>query len=164
MTPEHSRVYTLGMNKLISYKGRTDEYIQVGIEMTHMEQPLDRIFRDAGEWYTHGEIFYGYTNRGEVLGAGIGPGGNFQTLQVSWVKSLKQIGLQLERYEHNGDLANASGYGQWIDFSAAAVSTWDHKNFLVNAKLQAINSVNYQWLSGPKGSPNKKAIAIWFWS
>jgi hypothetical protein len=160
MTPEHSRVYTLGMNKLISYKGRTDEYIQVGIEMTHMEQPLDRIFRDAGEWYMHSEIIHGYTNRGEVLGAGIGPGGNFQTLQVSWVKSLKQIGLQLERYEHNGDLANAYGYGQWIDFSAAAVSTWDHKNFLLNAKLQAINSVNYQWLSGPKGSPNKNAFHV----
>jgi hypothetical protein len=160
MTPEHSRVYTLGMNKLISYKGRTDEYIQVGIEMTHMEQPLDRIFRDAGEWYMHSEIIHGYTNRGQVLGAGIGPGGNFQTLQVSWVKSLKQIGLQLERYEHNGDLANTYGYGQWIDFSAAAVSTWDHKNFLLNAKLQAINSVNYQWLSGPKGSPNKNAFHV----
>jgi hypothetical protein len=160
MTPEHSRVYTLGMNKLISYKGNTDEYIQVGIEMTHMEQPLDRIFRGAGNWYTHHQVLHGYTNRGEVLGAGIGPSGNFQTLQVSWVKSLKQIGLQLERYEHNGDLANLYGLGQWVDFSAAAVSTWDHKNFLLNAKLQAINSVNYQWLSGPKGSPNKNAFHV----
>jgi len=158
MSPEHSRVYTLGLNKLISYKGRTDEYIQIGIEMTHMEQPLDRIIRDAGEWYMHSQVIHGYTNRGEVLGAGIGPGGNFQTFQVSWVKSLKQIGLQLERYEHNGDFANFYGFGQWIDFSAAAVSTWDHKNFLLNAKLQAIESVNYQWLSGPKGSPNKNAF------
>jgi len=160
MSPEHSRVYTLGMNKLISYKGRPDEFIQVGIEMTHMEQPLDRIIRDAGEWYTHSPIFHGYTNNGEVLGAGIGPGGNFQSLQISWVKSLKQIGVQFERYEHNGDLANRYGFGQWIDFSAAAVSTWDHKNFLLNAKLQAIQSVNYQWLSGPKGSPNKNAFHV----
>jgi hypothetical protein len=160
MTPEHSRVYTLGMNKLISYKGRTDEYIQIGIELTHMEQPLDRIIRNAGEWYTHHQVLNGYTNRGEVIGAGIGPGGNFQTLQISWVKSLKHLGLQLERYEHNGDLANVYGLGQWIDFSAAAVSTWDHKNFLLNAKLQAIQSVNYQWLSGPKGSPNKNAFHV----
>jgi len=160
MSPEHSRVYTLGMNKLISYKGKDDEYIRIGFELTHMEQPLDRIFRDAGDWYTHSQVIHGYTNRGEVLGAGIGPGGNFQTLQLSWVRDLKQIGLQLERYEHNGDLANAYGFGQWVDFSAAIVSTWDHKNFLLNAKLQGIHSVNYQWLSGPLGSPNKNAFNV----
>jgi hypothetical protein len=160
MSPEHSRVYTLGLNKLISYKGKNDEYIRIGFEMTHMEQPVDRILRDAGEWYTHSPIFHGYTNKGQVIGAGIGPGGNFQTLQLSWVRNLKQIGVQFERYEHNGDLANFYGYGQWIDFSAAAVSTWDHKNFLLNAKLQAIQSVNYQWLSGPLGSPNKNAFNV----
>jgi len=160
LSPEHSRVYMLGFNKLVPYKGKDDEYIRIGFELTHMEQPIDRIVRDAGEWYTHDQVWHGYTNRGEVLGAGIGPGGNFQTLQLSWVRNLKQIGVQFERYEHNGDLANYYGYGQWIDFSAAAVSTWDHKNFLLNAKLQAIQSVNYQWLSGPLGSPNKNAFNV----
>jgi hypothetical protein len=160
MAPEHSRAYTLGMNKLISYGGKKDEFIQVAFELTHLEQSIDRIIREAGEWYTHGQIIHGYTNRGEVLGAGIGPGGNFQSLSLSWVKNLKQIGLQFERYEHNGDLANTYGLGQWVDFSAAANGTWDHKNFLLNAKLQAIQSVNYQWLSGPYGSPNKNAFHI----
>ena len=160
MSPEHSRAYTLGMNKLISYKGKMDEYIQIGVELTHLEQPLDRIIRDSGEWYMHHQVLHGYTNRGEVLGAGIGPGGNFQSLNVSWVKGLKQIGLQLERYEHNGDLANAYGYGPWIDFSAAAVGNWTYNKFLFNAKLQGIQSVNYQWTSGPYGSPNKNAFNV----
>lgn len=160
MSPEHSRAYTLGMSKLIPYKGRKDEYIQVGIELTHMEQSIDRIFRDAGEWYTHSQLLQGYTNRGEVLGAGIGPGGNFQSVNLSWVKGLKQIGLHLERYEHNGDLASAYGYGPWIDFSAAAVANWDYKKFIFNAKLQGIESVNYQWMSGPYGSVNKNAFHV----
>ena len=160
MSPEHSRAYTVGMSKLIPYKGRKDEYIHLGIELTHMEQSIDRIFRDAGEWYTHSEVLHGYTNRGEVLGAGIGPGGNFQSVHVSWVKGLKQLGLQLERYEHNGDLANVYGYGPWIDFSAAAVGNWTYKKFIFNAKLQAIESVNYQWLSGPYGAANKNVFHV----
>jgi len=160
MAPDHSRTFTIGFMKLIPYKIHEEEYIQIGVEITRLEQSMDRIVRDAGEWYTHSPIFHGYTNRGEVLGAGIGPGGNFQSLQISWVKSLKQIGVQFERYEHNGDLTNLYGLGQWIDFSAAAVSTWDHKNFLLNAKLQAIQSVNYQWMSGPYGSPNKNAFNV----
>lgn len=160
MSPEHSRAYTLGMTKLVSYKGRMDEYIQLGIELTHMEQSIDRIFRNSGEWYMHHEVLHGYSNRGEVLGAGIGPGGNLQSVNVSWVKGLKQIGLQLERYEHNGDFSTAAGYGPWIDFSAAAVGNWDYKKFIFNAKLQGIESVNYQWLSGPYGSANKNAFHI----
>ncbi len=38
------------------------------------------------------QVTHGYTNRGEVLGAGIGPGGNLLSANVSWVKGLKQIG------------------------------------------------------------------------
>ena len=160
MSPEHSRAYTLGMSKLIPYKGRKDEYIQVGIELTHLEQSIDRVLRDAGQWYTHSQVLNGYTNRGEVLGAGIGPGGNLQSVNISWVKGLKQVGLQLERLEHNGDLANAYGYGPWIDFSAAAVGNWTYNKFIFSAKLQAIESVNYQWLSGPYGSANKNAFHV----
>ncbi|OZA54187.1 MAG: hypothetical protein B7X75_08640, partial [Sphingobacteriales bacterium 39-40-5] len=160
MSPEHSRAYTIGMTKLIPYKGRKNEYINLGIELTHMEQSIDRILRDAGDWYTHSQVLHGYTNRGEVLGAGIGPGGNFQSVNISLVKGLKQIGLQLERYEHNGDFANAAGYGPWIDFSVAAVGNWTYNKFIFNAKLQAIESVNYQWMSGPYGSANKNAFHI----
>lgn len=160
MSPEHSRAYTLGMTKIMPYKGREGEYIHLGLELTHMEQSIDRIFRDAGEWYMHSEVLHGYTNRGEVLGAGIGPGGNFQSVNISWVKDLNQIGLQLERYEHNGDIPNNNGSGPWIDFSAAAIGNWSYNRFIFNAKLQAIESVNYQWLSGSYGSANKNAFHL----
>ncbi len=160
MSPYHSRAYTLGMNKLMPYKGKEDEFIQFGVELTHMEQSIDRILRSAGEWYMHSEVLHGYTNRGEVLGAGIGPGGNLISANLSWVKGLKQIGLQIERYEHNADLANASGYGPWIDFNIAAVGSWDYNKFIFNAKLQGIQSVNYQWLSGLLGSPNKNVFHL----
>lgn len=158
--PEHSRAYTLGFKKLIPFKEAQEEYIQVGAELTHLEQSLDRLVRAAGEWYTHAAIVQGYTHRGEVLGAGIGPGGNFQSLHVAWVQGLKQIGLQLERYEHNGDLANFRSYSPWIDFNLGAYSDWTFGRMLVNAKLQGIKSINYQWLDGFNGRSKRNVFNI----
>lgn len=154
MSPEHSRAFTIGYNKLIPFKGRTDEFIQVGLEATLLDQSLDRILRDSGEWYVHHQVIHGYTNRGQVMGAGIGPGGNLQSMNLSWVKGLKRIGIQFERYKHNAYFSYVYDYQPWIDFGAAAVGMWDHKRFIFNAKLQAIQSFNYQWLSGPIGLSN----------
>jgi hypothetical protein len=160
MSPEHSRAYMLGMKKLIPYKQRKDEFIQFAAEITHMQQSIDRTVRDAGEWYMHHQVLNGYTHRGEVLGSGIGPGGNFQSMNVGWVKGLKTLGVQLERFEHNGDLADLYDYSPWIDFSIAAVADWTYNKFLFNAKIQGIQSVNYQWKDGINGRPKQNVFNI----
>ncbi|MEO5910572.1 MAG: capsule assembly Wzi family protein [Pelobium sp.] len=149
LSPEHSRAYIFGMRKLIPVKQAKDQYVQLGFEFTQLEQSIEYLIRGAGSWYTHYEIDEGHTNSGQVLGAGIGPGGNLQTFDLSWFKGYKHLGLQLERYQHNSDFYN--GYlnngttEPWVDFSAAAVSDWNYKGFLLNAKLQGIQSVNYLW-------------------
>jgi hypothetical protein len=96
MSPEHSRAYTVGMTKLMPYKGKKDEYIQIGIEVNphgavhlivSLEMPVNgtRIVKYSRAIQTAEKL----------LGAGIGPGGNFQSVHVSWVQGLKQLGLQL---------------------------------------------------------------------
>jgi hypothetical protein len=148
MSPEHSRAYTLGMRKLLPFKGRENEFIQVGFELTHLE------------WYTHSQVLQGYTNQGQLLGAGVGPGGNVQVLDLSWVAGLQKIGLQLERFEHNGDLANAFGYDQWVDFSFAPAYDRVYRNFLISTTLQGIHSVNYHWQSGNNGLPKQNVFNL----
>ncbi|MEJ7691805.1 MAG: capsule assembly Wzi family protein [Daejeonella sp.] len=160
MSPEHSRSYIFGMKKVIPYKQRSDEFIQFSAEITRMEQSIDRTIREAGEWYTHSQVLHGYTNRGQVLGAGIGPGGNLQSLNISWVKGLKQIGLELERYEHNGDLATAYGYAPWLDFSLGAVADWTFDKLLINGKLSGIQSMNYQWNDGINRRPKQNVFNV----
>lgn len=160
MSPEHSRAYLLGMKKLMPYKQRKDEFIQIAAEITRMQQSIDRTVRDAGEWYMHSQVLHGYTHRGEVLGAGIGPGGNFQSLNVGWVKGLKTLGVQLERFEHNGDLADVYNYTPWIDFSVGAVADWTCSRFQFHAKIQGIQSVNYQWKDGINGRPKENIFNI----
>ncbi|MDN3587272.1 capsule assembly Wzi family protein [Pedobacter aquatilis] len=152
-SPDHSRAYLFGLRKLIPLKNHNDEYIQVGAEVTQMSQTIDGLLlRNAFGFYYHGEVKQGYTNNGEVLGAGTGSGGNLQSFDISWVKGLKRLGLTFDRLEHNRDFYDFAGFGNakggsrsWVDFALAAEGNWDYKNFLFNAKIQGIKSLNYQW-------------------
>lgn len=160
MTPEHSRSYVLGMRKLFPYQNAEDRYIQFGAEITRLEQSIDRTIRQAGEWYTHSPIVQGYTHSGEVLGAGIGPGGNSQVLDISLVENIKSMGVRLMRYEHNGDLATYFSYSPWIDFSMAAYSDWTYKKFIISPKIIGIQSINYQWRDGLNGRDKRNQFSI----
>jgi hypothetical protein len=150
--PDHSRAYLIGLSKMVAIKGRTDEFIQVNAELTQLSESIDGLLlRGASGFYYHGGVRQGYTNNGEVFGAGTGSGGNLQSFDLSWVKGLKKLGLAFERYEHNMDFYNASfrnsagGSRRWVDFAIAAQGAWNYKNLLFNAKLQGIKSLNYQW-------------------
>ncbi|MES2109278.1 MAG: hypothetical protein V4577_11040, partial [Bacteroidota bacterium] len=114
-------------------------------------QPSDDVVnRKSGYWYAHSQVRAGYTNYGEVLGAGIGPGSGLQTLDVSWINGIKRIGLQIQRYEHNADFyykAFAAGETRrhWVDYSGGISSDWDFDNILVSASLLYVRELNYQW-------------------
>ena len=151
LAPAVSRAYIFGLRKLFPFGSRNNENLMVNVEVTQMQETdFDKVLSSAG-WYTNTNIRHGYTNRGEVLGAGIGPGANMQSLELSWVKGLKRLGLQFERYVHNNDFYYAAYYPSldwrrhYTDLSFAAVGEWNYKNLLFNAKLQGIKSLNYQW-------------------
>jgi hypothetical protein len=154
--PEHTRAYVVGFRKLVPLR-RSDEYIQIGAEVTQLEKGGTRNTRASETWYTHYAVRDGYTNNGQVLGAGIGPGSNLQSLDVSWVK---KIGLQFERQVNNNDLFYNFAYASadknqyinrhWVDLSVAGKFNWTYKKFILNSQLTYIKSLNYQyqWQSG----------------
>lgn len=146
--PEHSRAYLFGFTKLVPFKGRPDEFIEVNAEVTQTSQNIDRVVRPAGSWYTHSQVKHGYTHKGQILGAGMGIGGNVQSLHLSWVKGLKKLGVAFDRYEHNPHNAPSLMNGRsrkWVDYAIAGVGEWNYENLLLQVKLQGIKSLNYQW-------------------
>ncbi|MEP6612876.1 MAG: capsule assembly Wzi family protein [Mucilaginibacter sp.] len=151
LNPNKSRAYIFGIRKLVPFNAAKEENILIGIEVTQLQETSVDKIKAGDEWYTSKGIPAGYTNYGEVLGAGIGPGGNLQSLEVSWVKGLKKIGLQFERYIHNNDFYYYAYYDSydfrrhWVDLSVAANAEWNYNNLLFNVKLQGIKSLNYQW-------------------
>lgn len=153
--PEHTRAYVVGFRKLLPLK-RTDEYIQVGLELTQLESGPTKSVRGSGYWYTHSVVRDGYTNVGQVLGAGIGPGSNMQSLDVSWVKGLKKIGLEMERLVHNNDLMynlGALDYRRhWVDLGLTGKFSWEYKRFILNSGLTYTHAFNqYNVLENGQG-------------
>ncbi|MGY3213745.1 capsule assembly Wzi family protein [Mucilaginibacter sp. HD30] len=151
-SPDHSRAYVFGFRKMVAINANPNTHLMLSGEITQLSQTPDRVVRTAGTWYTHSQITEGHTNQGQILGAGTGPGGNLQSFDVKWISGLKSLGIAFERYEHNVDFSDQyfyDSYGnkrKWVDFAIALQGEWSYRNLLFNAKLQHINSLNYQWV------------------
>lgn len=149
---DHSRGYVVGFRKLIPLNHVEEKMIQVGIEATQLEGARTSDIRNSPSWYSHHIVRHGYTHRGQVLGAGIGPGSNVQSLDVSWIYGLKRVGLQVERFVHHGDFFYAASTDyrrKWVDLGVALEGEWDFQRFIFSGKLQHIHAYNYQYEMEP---------------
>ena len=153
---EYSRAYIFGLSKMIALNRHKGQYIQINAELTQLEQTNANPNALYRYLYTSQVNYHGYTNNGQLLGAGIGPGSNMQTLSISWVHGLKIVGLQFERYVHNNDFHNIGikdFRANWVDLSATAMAEWNWHNLLISAKFGEIISYNYEHYYRPK-DPN----------
>ena len=120
---------------------RPAEYIQFETEVTQLAKPPSGNKFNSGEsWYTHAQVRDGYTNVGQVLGAGIGPGSNMQSFDVSWVKGLKRIGFGVERIDRNSDLFYQTGSTDprrhWIDLGVNGKFNWNFDKIVLNSTIR----------------------------
>ena len=149
--PDAGRAYIFGVKKIFTLSS-DEQHIMASVELSQLGQNQEsELFLNPNSWYIDENVRHGYTNRGQMLGAGIGPGAEIQSLEVLWFKGLKSIGLQLERNVHNQDYffytytPSFDFRRHWVDMGYSAIGSWDFKNIVVNAKLAAIKSLNYQW-------------------
>lgn len=149
--PDAGRAYIFGVKKIFAL-GPGKERIMGSFEVAQLGQSQENeLFLDLNSWYIDKNVRHGYTHQGQMLGAGIGPGANMQSLDLLWFKGLKSIGFEIDRYVHNQDYyyytyAPSKDFRRhWVDMGYSAVGSWDFKNIVVNAKLAAIKSLNYQW-------------------
>jgi hypothetical protein len=155
--------YVVGLRKWM--KLNKNNYIEVSMELSHLQLPDPRLlYNDASPfgnpkingWYTHAQVRQGYTNQGQLLGAGIGPGSNSQFFGISWVNKTNRIGLHGERWVHNKDmhylqqLSGTLGYGAfykpWVSFTYGAHLQWRIAGLYLSAAINKGVSLNYQWV------------------
>lgn len=151
LNPNVSRAYVFGLRKMLWFNRSRNENLLLGVEVSQLQQnSIDKISK-GDQFYVSQSLPAGYTHMGQMLGAGIGPGANSQTITASWVKGFKRIGIQLERYIHNNDFYyyvftdSRDIRRHWVDLSFGISGEWDYKNFVFNARLQNVTAVNYQW-------------------
>ena len=147
---DHSRAVTLGIIKLFDSKKDNSQY-EFHWEWTQMEQTASRLVRNAGSWYMHNRVYHGYTNNGEVMGAGIGPGSNSQYFSISKINGNQRLGGALEIIDQDNDFyymafEDSKDFRRyWKDFNLHLFYEKKFKDFWGSFNIMYSRSLNYQW-------------------
>ncbi|MES2003063.1 MAG: capsule assembly Wzi family protein [Bacteroidota bacterium] len=150
----YPRAYTAGFRKLFAIH-KKDQFIEFASEFTQLQLPTGELTQQGLSWYEHPYVRQGYTNKGQILGSGLGPGTNSQLIDISWVKGFNKVGLQFERIARNNDFVyNAFIITQdftrhWIDVSTTLHVDWQKDRFLFSGKMALIRSLNYEYFILP---------------
>jgi hypothetical protein len=168
--PFYSTVWMAGFKKLQWWSAQKS-WLEFFFETTNIKGSMDNFIQPsiAGyhSFYMHGNGV-GWTNQGQVLGAGIGPGSTMFTIGISKVKELKQTGLSFERVMYNEDLFYGRmphiGYGgtnplfkdyskRWVDwgFKLYHHQPYFKRNLMVGYTLHLMRTYNFNWVYDPDG-------------
>ena len=166
--PEHTRAYLVGGRKLQPLL-KKNAYLEIVGEITQLQQGFSLISRARNySFYTHGAST-NYTHRGQVLGAGMGPGSNMQTMSIIRREGVKALGVVLERVIYNNDMFYTRLPYLWLggsnpffvdaskhytDLSGTVVYSTPYKQWLLTARLQGLKTYNFNWIYDPEGVPN----------
>ncbi len=151
LNPEHARAYIFGFKKLILLSN--EAFFQINGEMLQQQESINILPRygqsGGSSWGSHG-IRQGFTHQGQMLGPGVGPSSNVQTLETSWVKGIKKIGIRWERLNRHQDVYtrvfnDPSENGRWVDYSVRLLGDWQWKNLIVSSSVNLIYSLNPNW-------------------
>lgn len=148
LEPEHSRAYILGFSKSFERNGKTTQFFS---EITNLQLPSTILLRAQSSWYSHYQVRHGYTNYGQLIGAGIGPGGASQTLGLQWGTGLQKTGGTIERVVNNNDFyyqaftSYQDWHHHWVDLSLNLNKSWLCNRMVYDFRLSLIRSLNYQW-------------------
>ncbi len=145
---DHSRAVTVGLQKI--FKINKDDFL-FSWEWTQLEQTASRLIRNAGSWYEHPYTVHGFTNYGEVLGAGIGPGSNSHYFSLNRVKKKEKLGIAFEIIDQDNDFyheafSSAEDFRRyWKDFNIHINFFKKHKDLWVSSNIIYSRSLNYNW-------------------
>lgn len=105
MEPEHATAFTLGAIKSSDLGSR--RFLTYHFELTQIEGRKTMLYRGGyyrmGHYYTDNIVRQGYTQQGQVLGAGIGPGSGSQYFGVTLYDRWGRAGLFLRRVVNDND-------------------------------------------------------------
>jgi hypothetical protein len=100
--PNHTRGYTAGLQYAHTFADRVSRF-RFQSEFTNLEQSGSYRFRPTGSFYTSRAAIQGYTNRGQVVGAGVGPGSSGEWFAADYMRNNVEFGLNFGRTRPNTD-------------------------------------------------------------
>lgn len=101
-SPNHTQALTLGLQHIRPLP-RTDWTWRVGAEFSQTNQSSTFRERPTSSWYTSRAVQGGFTHKGQLLGAMIGPGSVTQRLSLDFAGPSKSIGFFAYRIRWDDD-------------------------------------------------------------
>ena len=122
IAPNHTQGYTVGLQ----WRGGSwrEGNFRIQGEITQLEQSATFRDRPVPSWYTSTRVIQGYTNRGEMLGASIGPGAQSQFAALDYLKSDWRIGTYAGRIRWNEDAHDNFGFPAYAAYCNHDVSIY----------------------------------------
>jgi len=136
----HSRAYTIGVTK--TAKLNRQRILATNVEFTQTESTRPGLTRGErniggrlGGWYGHSHQVMGFTNRGQIIGSGYGPGFNSQIIKTDVYDTFGKVGLKLARIVYHNNRVDQS-----FEFIRQAnieeVERWEVRNVELMAGLE----------------------------
>lgn len=163
MEPGHSEAYSLGLQKLFPAGRR---WVRFQAELTHtFEMPPDNPTRPTPIFYDH--AVNGYTNRGQMIGAGLGPQGDTQFVAVDWYTGAGRLGAFVERIVRNERFFYDSGLSLQpkprhdLEMSYGLRGSWAWREWDLDGELAG--SHRYALNFGPASSGVDAMLSVRWW-
>ena len=144
--PQDRQGYTLGLEWARALSARST--VRVQGEATMLEQTPLQAGGDVTDFYTSRQVPQGYTQRGQVVGAAIGPGASSQYLGADWFRGPMQLGIsggriRREETAYYRSPARFSHYDHDVALFGALRARWDSHRVAVDAELTRTKRYNY---------------------
>lgn len=122
ISPNHTQGYTLGL-QWRSPQWRNGTF-RLQSEVTQLEQSATFRDRPVDSWYTSERVIQGYTNRGQSIGASIGPGASAQWFAVDYLRPAWSLGGFVGRTRWNEDVHSNVGFPAPVSYCNHDVSIY----------------------------------------
>ena len=142
--------YAIGIQKNmpISAKRSLELFAQISsVQASTLDQA-----KSSTSWYVNSTVSQGYTNQGQVIGSGIGPGGASAYFSASVKTPVLSLGIFGERLMHNKDFFYANfnsidgAYRRhWMDLSVGGYAKFNGSTTSQLIGLSFVKSFNHQW-------------------
>lgn len=157
MEPRHNSGYAFGLLKL--FDAPYADFYKVNVEFTNMTPGFIQEVRPQSYFYTDQKIRQGHTNRGQVLGAAIGPGSNSQYFSIDGYIPQGRFGLFIRRLADNNHFhfqfdrslnrppEFRQGFGDYwrhrTDLTIGTRGLYRYNQFLISGELSWTKLFNY---------------------
>jgi hypothetical protein len=117
---------------------KNGDFFNIIYEHTNLSRNHTYMWRAEPTFYIHSVNLQGYTNQGQLLGAGIGPGSNSDMLSIKYNHKAQTYGIGAQRIENNKDyfVVNIQDRRMHhVEYSFGSFYQVDLEKFLVSFEL-----------------------------